>query len=90
MYCHYHNKENEHVGTGIATQGGPEERVRSAAQRAIGSAIDSEDTPKEGIAHLERGSIGCGGTPLEARQNASKANSFQPEDTFEDLNLEEE
>jgi hypothetical protein len=34
--------------------------------------------------------MGCGATNKEAHQNALKANSFQPEDEFGDLNLEEE
>ena len=52
VFCHYHDKENEHVGTGIATHGD----VEKAAKRAIGSAVDSEETEREGIENLERGS----------------------------------
>lgn len=73
VYCHYHNKENEHVGTGVAQQGD----VEAAAKRAVGSAVDSEETIEEGIENLQRGSMGCGATNLEAHQNAKKANSFQ-------------
>jgi len=90
MYCHYHNKENEHVGTGVSRSGKRKERVKEAAQRAIGSALDSESRTRLGVENLERGSMGCGATNKEAHQNALKANSFQPEDEFGDLNLEEE
>lgn len=68
--CHYHNKQNKHVGTGIA-----ENDVEMAAQRAIGSAVQSADTKQQGFENLERGSLGCGATSKEAHQNAMKANS---------------
>jgi len=85
VYCHYHNKANEHVGSGIARRGDVEE----AAKRAIGSAVDSGDTMEEGVENLQRGSMGCGASSQEAHQNAIKANSFKPQDIEEEFMQDE-